>query len=360
MLVESEGNAAIPYLDAQAAADPFEERPLIWKAHLLLQDGKLDEAEKAIRSAIAIDPSDGEMGDGDRLRAYTVLADILEKKGNSEDAKIYRNAVAAIRLAEKADDLNAAGLRTRAIAKYEEALGLFADAYCIQSRLAVQLADMGRMTEAEEHYRRAYELMPDSFGRMESHCFGCERAFKGPLAESLAEKTFTKLVEKSPDKPQLHYLLGYLRKEQGREKEALKHFMKAVELDPEYLNAWKMILDISNKLLLPGKERDDAAFALLRLDSARRHAHPDFDQIVDLKTLWTLANRVETTEKSQKSPAILPLAASDVALKQLSESERLILASDSDAPLTPGEALGEQDVIEMITLLMNRIAYFNE
>ena len=37
--------------------------------------------------------------------------------------------------------------------------------------------------------------MPDSFGRVESHCFGCERAFEGQRAQSLAEKIFTELAE---------------------------------------------------------------------------------------------------------------------------------------------------------------------
>ncbi len=267
MLAEMEGQSLLPFLDSRFAADRFEERPLIWKALLLFQAGKLDEAEKTIREAIAIDPSDGEMGKGDRMRGYAVLADILEKKGNAADAKLYRNAGAAIRLAEKADDYHSAGLQSRAIAMYKEALGLFADAYCIQSRLAVQLADMGRMAEAEAHYRRAYELMPDSFGRMESHCFGCERAFKGELAESLAEKTFMKMLEKNPNKPQLHYLLGYLREEQGRDEDAFKHYSKAVELDPDYLNAWKKVLSIANELRLSVQVRDDAAFALLRLGS---------------------------------------------------------------------------------------------
>ena len=35
-----------------------------------------------------------------------------------------------------------------------KALGHFADAYCIQSRLALRYADLGNFTKAEEHYRR--------------------------------------------------------------------------------------------------------------------------------------------------------------------------------------------------------------
>jgi tetratricopeptide (TPR) repeat protein len=350
MLVEMEGQALIPFLDARFAADRFEERPLIWKALLLFQAGKLDEAEKTTREAIAIDPSDGEMGEGDRMRAYAVLADILEKKGNAADAKLYRNAVAAIRLAEKADDYHSVGLQAQAIAMYKEALGLFADAYCIQSRLAVQLADMGRMAEAEEHYRRAYELMPDSFGRMESHCFGCERAFKGELAESLAEKTFTKMLEKNPDKPQLHYLLGYLREEQGRDEDAFKHYSKAVELDPDYLNAWKKILSIANELRLPVKVRDDAVFALLRLDPTGKHAQVGTSEVGDLGKLWTLLAELRAAHPKVAKPSIFPLEAS---AKELARRPRQ--GRDSEDPLDPSEALSRQVMIQFTSQVLEQI-----
>ena len=54
--------------------DRFQARPLIWKASALLNAGKVNEAEAAIKKAISIDPSDGEQGRGNRMRAYAVLA----------------------------------------------------------------------------------------------------------------------------------------------------------------------------------------------------------------------------------------------------------------------------------------------
>ncbi len=47
------------FLETLAAANRFEERPLIWKARLLLDNGRIEEAEKTARAAISIDPSDG-------------------------------------------------------------------------------------------------------------------------------------------------------------------------------------------------------------------------------------------------------------------------------------------------------------
>ncbi len=209
-----------PLLDRVFARDPFQERPLVWKARLLLDEGKLDEAEKIAREAIKIDPSDGEEGSGDRMRVYAVLADILAARGDAKQAEFFRGVVRAIRKSELADDFARPGPLEPCHRALQGVLNDFADAYCIQSRLALRLAEQGDWKGAEEHYRRAYELMPDSFGRVESHCFGCERAFAGEKQESLAEKIFTGMTAHPPVKPQVYYLLGYLRMEHDRFQEA--------------------------------------------------------------------------------------------------------------------------------------------
>ena len=64
LLLLLNGTNVIPRLDELFARDQFEERPLIWKAHVLQQENQLAEAEKIIRQAIAIDPTDGEEGPG--------------------------------------------------------------------------------------------------------------------------------------------------------------------------------------------------------------------------------------------------------------------------------------------------------
>ncbi|NOY00732.1 MAG: tetratricopeptide repeat protein [Verrucomicrobia bacterium] len=283
MLLRLQGQKALGLLDELYARDAFEERPLIWKGSLLLKSGKLAEAETVIRKAISIDPSDGEQGKGDRMRVYGVLADILEAKGDKEGSKLFRGVLKAIRIAEDADDVYGAGLTSRGIKQYNEALTHFADAYCIQSRLAKQLNDAGRFEEARVHYRRAFELMPDSFGRMESHCFGCEGVFSGQNAEGIAEQVFTNLIKETPKKPQVYYLLGYLRSAQDRDKEALELFQKAVQLDPDYINAWKKIAGFRESPLLTLATRDQASLALARLDPYGRHGGSSGDTVFDVK-----------------------------------------------------------------------------
>jgi tetratricopeptide (TPR) repeat protein len=288
LLLKTGQGDLVSKLDALYRQDQFQERPLIWKAVVLLRQGHAAEAGEACKAAIAVDPSDGEEGKGDRMRVYSVMADVDDAEKQPQQATFFRNAVKAIRLSEDADDYYDAGLLTRAVAMYGQALDLFSGAYCIQSRIARQLAELGRMDEAAVHYRKAFELMPVSFGRLESHCFGCERAFEGKTAAGIAEETFTQMMAKDPTKPQLPYLLGYLYMEEKRFPEALANFEKAVQLDPDYINAWRHIAEIGEDYQLSPELRDNAVFNLLRLDPAGRHVTPKTDEVRQLDKLWSV------------------------------------------------------------------------
>ena len=309
LLIQLSGQGVVARLDALFARDQFEERPLIWKALLLHQAGKHEEAEKIAKQAIAIDPSDGEQGKNDRMRVYSVLADIRAARGDQKEAEFLRGAVRAIRLSERADDFYAAGLLSRAVKMYQDSLTHFTDAYCIQSRLAVHLTELGQHELAAKHYEKAFELMPDSFGRVESHCFGCEGTFGAPQAQTVAERVFTSLVAKNPNKPQVHYLFGYLRQQQGRGQDSIPHYRQALKLDPDYLNAWEHLEQVSQEHQLPVAERDTIAFNILRLDPLSRHASASLNTVGDLRKLWSV---VEAAAKFQVKPpaALLALPAS--------------------------------------------------
>lgn len=362
LLISLEGTNAISRLDALFAVDQFQPRPLIWKAHLLQQEGRLEEAEKTVRQAITIDPSDGQEGRGDRMRAYAELADILEARGNSKEAMDDREIVKAIRVSEDADQFYKAGLLKRAIAMYQQGLDHFADAYCIQSRMAIQLAAVGKNAEAAEHYRRAYELMPDSFGRVESHCFGCERVFDGGQAQGIAEKVFVQLVAERPSKPQVYYLLGYLQTEEDRYNQAWTNFQTAVHLDPDYLNAWVKMQEISRQILLSPGERDEIAFNILRLDPLQRHSQPDFAAVNDLPRLW---NAVAVTVPLQPAPAtnLLALTASKIALEKNPNASndqsievRMMESDNQDQNLSPAQAIAQTPYVNLAgQLILNGV-----
>jgi tetratricopeptide (TPR) repeat protein len=320
------GDRAIPELESLYSRDQFEERPLIWKAHVLSERGMFAEAEQVSRQAIAIDPSDGEQGSMDRLRAYAVLAGILEGKGDRQNAALYRSAIEAIRLSENADEFHAVGMYDRAFGLYRDALARFSDAYCIQSRLAIQLTRQGRHGEAASHYRRAYELMPESFGRVESHCFGCESVFRDADAQGIAEEVFTQAIRRDSLKPQTRYLLGYLREEQRRYKEALQEFRSAVALDDQYLNAWKHLHELGERTYVESGELDIARLKLLRLDPRQRHVRYDLRTVGNLASLWKEADGVAATKASEVG-AVYRLTASaekyDEAIGKLPPAMRM-------------------------------------
>jgi len=354
------GKRATPYLDRTYARDVFEERPLIWKANLLLKAGALQDAERVARDAIAVDPSDGEEGPGDRMRVYAVLADILDARGNGKDAVVYRNAVQAIRDSEHADELRLAGLHTRAIAIYAKALERFADAYCIQSRLAIELNSSGDTLLAQEHYRRAYELMPSSFGRMESHCLGCERAFGGATAQTIAESVFDDLVKKMPSNPQVHYLLGYLREEQQRYPEAVTQYRVATSLDGDYLNAWKHLSELSEKIDVPRADRDAAALRLYELDPLRRHVYSSPEKVSDWASLYASAAKVHIDD-APGARHLYPLVASRARLAALFGAQGAKFAYDTDtfgAPrsrtLAPGYLIYQTTLVQAIAMVFGQ------
>ncbi len=319
LLIQLSPQEAAARLDQLFALDPFEERPLIWQAYRLRKSGQLEAAERLARQAIAIDPTDGEEGPGDRLRAYAELWEIVKLKGNTSEADPLEKVLQAVHDAERADELTALGLSKRAIEAYQKSTSVFDDAYCIHARLAVALAKLGQMEAAEQHYRRAYELMPDSFGRLESYCFGCELAFSGERAQAIAERVFTELAAKNPEKAQVQYLLGYLREEQQRYAEALPCYWKAVELDPNYFRVWRQLEGIRQKIIMVPKDRDTITLNLLRLDPLRRHAQPSCETTGNLVALWQAIEQANA--KRPTTPASLyPLRASKAALDAQAKS----------------------------------------
>jgi tetratricopeptide (TPR) repeat protein len=207
--------------------------------------------------------------------------------------------------------------------------------------------------------------MPDSFGRMESYCFGCERAFDGERAQGIAEKVFTELAQKTPNKPQVHYLLGYLREEEGRYLEALTNYRVAVRLDPDYLNAWVKIEGLSSHVFQSAPERDAVVYNLLRLDPLGRHTHPSFEVVSDLAALWrNVATAVE--KRPVKPESLYPLPASKVEFEKQEaqaggqngeeEMEFGRFMQESDEIINPGKAIGQNGFVRVAQELLGNQA----
>jgi len=287
LLCDIAGQDAIAWFDLLYARDHFEERPLIWKAELLRRAGDLDNADTVIHQALKVDPTDGEQPAGSRVRAYAVLADILEAKGNRKDADFFRNVVKSVRVAEHGDELREAGLMSMSLKSYWEAERFFADAYCVQWRLAERLRAKGQLEEASKHYEIVFKRMPEQFGRLARLCFGCENIFGNQPSRSAAEKVLTGLLDsREKNRPQVYFLMGQLREAQNKDQEAYAYFRKAVDIDPDYINAWQQIRNLQEELIMKPKEAQAVSLRLLELDPLQRHIGTNYAKIYDLKLLW--------------------------------------------------------------------------
>jgi tetratricopeptide (TPR) repeat protein len=227
--------------------DSFEERPLIWQAELARKDGDLELALKTIEQAIALDPSDGDHGKDSRMFCYEVLARIHSDADRKDKADFFRSVVDSIRQGEAADDFLYAGLIDEATLRYRKALGKFEDAYCLQSRLAMTLARNGQFDESVKHFKKAFELMPVSFGPRESHCFGCEGLFDDPRVVEIALPLLKEFEKSNPENPRTPYLLGLVLAEKNNNVQAAIAYRRAFEIDPKYFNAAYRLLSILEK-----------------------------------------------------------------------------------------------------------------
>lgn len=346
-LLSMTGADILPWLDQLYARDRFEERPLIWKAVVLQKMGRLEEAEQTARQALKVDPTDGEQPAGDRVRGYAVLGDILAARGRADDATFFRNVVKSVRLAEQGDALVEAGLYRRSLPLFEQAQALFADAYCVQWRLAERLNDLGRTEEAEQHYATAFERMPEQFGQVASLCFGCEGIFDKPHSRSVAERVLTRLEQSGKVRPPLYYLLGQLREAQQRPSEAYAYYRQAVALDADYLDAWNKIHDLGAQVALPQAESDALQLRMLRLNPLGRHHSSSLDEVSDLPGLWQAIAELQSLRVSPPK-VLLPLVASAAQPGQ-QPPDRFDDAGESGCGMpTPGQALAKQKLVEAI------------
>ncbi|MES2924295.1 MAG: tetratricopeptide repeat protein [Verrucomicrobiota bacterium] len=284
---------AIEYFPEQAGAmfealrpyNSYQERPLIWLAELALGRKDLVKAQELIDQAIALDPSDGDQGKFTRMQVYDVLSRILRAKGETEKADFFNEVMVSIRQGEEADDYLHAGLTQEAILSYQEALGHFQDAYCLQSRLAKTLLKAGKDEEAMKHFEKAFELMPVSFGPVESHCFGCEKIFEDPRVKEIAAKTFKRVIESTPENPRTFYLLGLVLEEMNLQDEAVAAMKKALELDPKYYNCANRLLTLLNRDPATAKDA-----AIVQKQLAGMAPYEDLQQVyqsrTDLRQLW--------------------------------------------------------------------------
>ncbi|MDZ4818379.1 MAG: hypothetical protein SGJ20_05340 [Planctomycetota bacterium] len=354
----------IARLDAMIAADPFEDRPLIWKAKLLIGMGKFAEAEAAARRAIEINPADEGQPRGDRMRAYAVLAEVLERQGKKEVAKPYQKIVKAIRIAEDADRFAAAKLTARAVTLYREALLEAPQLYCVHLGLASQLRMLSQYAESEKHFRRGFELMPQFVGRKERQFLRLRSLIHEREVQRFADESFNHLLKASPTNPRVHFSVGLLRMLQDRNREACLSFCKSAELDPNCVNTWLYLRRIPLQLHNDPPAMDLAVLNLLRLDpwsyqSDRCSGTDDRNlDVTDLQGLWRVVNDNKTSRLARPAPVEVFLKAKDTVakLKTMEPSMRMMEAYYDErgrAFSSPNEAIVHTPSVQRIISWMD-------
>ena len=252
---------ALTFLDELRAGHPLVAQPLIGKALVYQKLGKQGDAEVALRKAIALDPWQADQPRGERRKAHALLADLLEKQGRAVEAMPLHKAVAAIRAEEEIELLRNAGLTQRALRACEAAQTQFPDEVGPNVLRVTLLSEQKRATEAQPALRRALELLAthDWWANSSSDLgLFSEKALYPAVARVLEE-----LLAKSPKKAGLHYLLGSLRRAQGRHREAITAFAKATKLAPDFVLAWRALQDEAERY--GGTEGQQATLQILRL-----------------------------------------------------------------------------------------------
>ena len=376
ILVKIEGLGAIRRLETMMRRDRVEERPLIWKARALLDAQRVDEAAQAVEEAIARDPSDEDQRPGLRLKAYEILADVRSAQGNKQEEQRLRKLVQAVRLAEKADELCEAGLIRPGIDQYLQALELFDEAYCIHLRVAHKLDELGRTDDARRHFRLGFGLMPRTFGRLSQSCsYGrCQALFGTELAKNIAEEVFTENLREDEANPKLHTLLGFLREQQDRNREALTHYRRAIELDPENALALQRLLGLAQTIHVPATERDHAALKLFRLRPLPTRYTGWRRSVRDLALLWETVTDIERLEVKKPKTLYTFAAAREqlekVEAAQIEAGQRpgqdrfgggIVMSPSNNWPSrrtpNPGEALAEHRAIsELVRVYAIRLS----
>ncbi len=226
--------------------------------------GRLDNAEAYFREATAIEP--------DGAAALLDLAGVLRAQGRRDEAEAVLSHVRALRPTDPANLQNIAEALRRE-QRYEEALAAYREVLAIAPDFALAHAGIGdtlfrmqRFDESLEAINRALALQPDLkvagslhglAGQAAQHLDRIDEAVHhyseairidprdyssidrlamvrfGRQQYEEARALYLSLLELSPDDAQTYSNLGATLYYLGRREEALRHFERAVEIDPD-------------------------------------------------------------------------------------------------------------------------------
>ena len=230
---------------------------------VLKYSGKNEEAEKCYRRAIEIKP--------DFVESYNNLAIILQDKGGYVEAeKYFRRAIELNpNYAEAYNNignlLKDTGRNKEAEIYYKLSLKINPKNYKVYNNLGLLCADSQRLDDAEMFYRKAIELNPNfaeaynnlgnilrNKNQMPISVKAAETALDksadASIAvaefESEAEKYFRRAIELNPNYAEAYNNIGNLFNDTGRMEEAKEFYLKALSIKPNFALCHKNLAQI--------------------------------------------------------------------------------------------------------------------
>ncbi len=227
--------------------EPENPRAYLLEGKIHFQAGNYRAAKGPLEKGLERDPENTE------IRSYLAqvrrFLERLELASRYREQRAYEKASRVLRelLAEEPDNaatLHERGLLERDQGKYENAVETFRQVLTLDllrplahRELAECLRRLGKLTEADEHAARYKELEPVSH-RLE--VLALERA-------------------RSPANPAVHHQIGELLYRQGKVAAAMKNIRIALDLDPHFAPAHRLLADFYMKSGKP-----DQAYAQMR------------------------------------------------------------------------------------------------
>lgn len=229
---------ALAVAEEGLAADPGNRTLAAWRATLLYDADRQDEALPALEEVASHGLDPGLLGEFSfRIPAY--LADVLRQQQR------YAEALSLIEQADAMKPGNAWVIGTRG--QLRRALGdpghlddlrraaELHEAYAwLQMELGDSLRVLGETAEAMRHLDRAIELKPDHAGAWSSR--GAAQYSDERFAA--AEESLTRAIELDPHESFAYAVRAMLRLDLDRGGEARSDADRAVELDPDYPFGW--------------------------------------------------------------------------------------------------------------------------
>jgi tetratricopeptide (TPR) repeat protein len=237
LLLEVDPEHAAKTLSALAAENPLLAQPTLYLAEFALHQGRLSEAEKYARQAIALNPQDVQSWVGPRkFKAQKLLAVILKKTGKVGEAKRLAGYPRVAETMQRADDLAQMNLLGPAIRLYRQAVSIAPELFEPRRELGICEIRQGSVDAGRRDIEAACALLPAACGGSTWAPIG--DIWTSRLGHLTAVDALKALVKHGTKNPTILGSLGALYLRDGEPAEAIRCYRAAVEIDPNCLIAW--------------------------------------------------------------------------------------------------------------------------